>query len=225
MKKSGYISNKHLYIFVMFLLFGLPHVKGTEQVPNYLTELYNKNYFPKEVVLSIKTNFLSLAAITPNIEFEFPIGSTISVNIEGQYSNWLKKNTFCWQVLYGSLEVRYWIGTNYWSGTLYQRKQLSGWFLGAFASIGMYDFQLQKDEGTQINLLQSGGLTCGYSRMIYKNFNLELSLGVSLSSSDYQHYRVVYDELINTSDRYNKISIQPAKAKVSVAWLIHKKKR
>lgn len=164
-------------------------------------------------LFALKTNLLYDLAITPNIEIEVPIGNRWSLNGEFLHGWWLRKNdTFCWQIESLGLEARYWLGDRS------NRRVLNGWFIGAFGGVGVYDFQLQRDYGSQGDCV-TVGLSAGYSRQLDRNWNMEFSLGAGYLHDSHVFYRVIEHRLI----RQRKETINaflPLKAKVSLGYLI-----
>lgn len=158
---------------------------------------------------AVKTNLLYDIALTPNIGVEIPVGRRWSMNATFMRGWWLKKdNTFCWQLEAGGLEGRYWFGG---PGVT---KVLTGWFAGAFAGAGFYDFQLKRDKGHQGEFFMVG-LSGGYSRQIAQTWNLEFAIGAGYLSTDYRRYHVINDLLFKQAT-YRYKGVLPLKAEVSL---------
>ncbi len=170
-------------------------------------------------LFALKTNLLYNLVLVPNLELEVPIGRKFSLNAEFARGWWLKSNnSFSWQLQTYSLEGRYWLGDRHQIG------QLDGWFVGAFALYGYYDFQLDRTQGTQVDIDMAMGLSVGYSKALSKSFNLEFSASAGYMHYDYQKYRVEDGErLIATEPRMSINTIFPLKAKVSLVWKINRK--
>lgn len=172
----------------------------------------------RKPLFALKTNLLYDLALTPNLELEVPIGRRWSVNAEFQRGWWLRRdNTFCWQIEAAGLEGRYWFGNRE------NRAVLTGWFAGVFTAGGFYDFQLKRNNGYQGEFYIMTGLSGGYATPIARNLNLEFSLGVGYIVTDYRHYCVIDDELIKQGSAMRFSSFVPAKAKVSLVWMINRK--
>lgn len=169
-------------------------------------------------MFALKTNLLFDVLLTPNLELEVPIGRHWSVNAEFMRGWWLRRdNTFCWQVEAGGLEGRYWFKN------IDRYSVLTGWFAGVFAGGGFYDFQLKRDEGYQGEFYLLAGLSGGYATPIARNLHLEFSLGIGYIVTDYRHYHVIDDELVKQGSAMRFSSIFPAKAKVSLVWVVNRK--
>ncbi len=171
-------------------------------------------------LFAVKTNLLYDLALTPNLEIEVPIKDRWSIGLQGMYGWWLKRdNSFCWQVQAADLEARYWLGDRT------DKRVMSGWFVGAFASAGFYDFQLKSDSGVQGELYVAAGLSAGYSMTLTDNLYLEFAGGLGYVVNDYQKYRVSGGEyLIEKGEPMRFESVIPAKLEVSIGWLFNSKK-
>ncbi len=166
--------------------------------------------------MAIKTNLLYNLALIPNLELEFILSPTLSLNAEFGRGWWLNPNNgFSWQAQTYSLEGRYWLGDRQ------ELEHLNGWFIGAFALHGYYDFQLKPRNGTQIDAKLGLGISLGYSMELSKSLNLEFSAGAGYLIYEYQDYFVEGGErLIADGARIAATGILPLKAKVSLVWKI-----
>lgn len=64
-----------------------------------------------KTVLAVKNNLLYDMALAPNIEVEIPLGKRWSLNTEYKCPWWLNsEHDFCYQLLSGGMEGRYWLG-------------------------------------------------------------------------------------------------------------------
>jgi hypothetical protein len=172
-------------------------------------------------LLSVKSNLLYDLALTPDIEVEVPIGRQWSVNGEYQRGWWVRKNnTFCWQYEALGLEGRYWLGDRT------AQRVLTGWFAGVFAGAGLYDFQLRRDRGVQGDRYIAAGLSGGYARQFGTSpWGMELSLGFGYLTTDYTRYRIYLGKLVRDGAKMHFSGIVPLKAKVSLVYLFHYKKK
>ncbi len=171
-------------------------------------------------LFALKTNLLYDLAITPNIELEIPMGKRWSMNFEFIDGWWLRRdNTFCWQIMGGGIETRYWFGNRD------NKRVLTGWFAGAFIGGGYYDFQLEKSRGVQGEFYIMSGLSGGYTVPLNRSLSLEFSTGVGYTINDYRTYVVIDNDLIRSSPHYRFKSVLPVKAKVSLVWTLYSKKR
>lgn len=164
-------------------------------------------------VLAVKNNLLYDLALAPNIEVEIPMGKKWSLNAEYKCPWWLNsKHEFCYQLLSGGMEGRYWLGNRQ------SRNPLTGHFIGLYAEGGIYDFQFHGD-GYQGKYYGAAGMTYGYARQLARHFSLEFSLGIGYLTTEYKKYTPYEEDIVWTnSGRYNFIG--PTKAKISLVWLI-----
>lgn len=171
-----------------------------------------------ETILAVKNNLLYDLALAPNIEVEIPMGRRWSLNTEYKCPWWLNsKHNLYYQLLSGGVEGRCWLGDRR------KHKRLTGHFVGLYAEGGIYDFQLQSD-GYQGKYYGAAGVTYGYARQLARHFSIEFSLGIGYLTTEYKKYTPYEGDIIwANSGRYNFIG--PTKAKVSLVWLITKRRR
>ena len=170
-------------------------------------------------VIALKNNILYDLALAPTVEVELPVGQRWSLNMEYKCPWWSNnKRGFCYQLLSGGAEVRYWLGNRK------NRERLTGHFLGIYVEGGVYDFQFDEDKGYRGNYYAASGLTYGYSHRLARHLALEFSLGIGYLETEYRKYTTYESDLIWTSSgRYHFIG--PTKAKVSLVWLIRGRRR
>lgn len=174
--------------------------------------------------LALKSNILFDAASVVNVGIETPIGKHLSLSAEVYFPWWTSlKYDVTIAMTAGMLEGRYWFGNR-------NRPRLTGFFCGAYAGAGYYDFQWGGD-GAQGEMFIMGGGSIGYAHTISKNLRLEYTVGVGYLMTDYRKYYSVEDAM------YGKIKVRkypwqtnrftgvlPTKAGVSLVWSINRKK-
>ncbi len=182
-------------------------------------------------LLALKTNMLFDAVTLLNAEIEFPIGDRFSVLGEWIGPWWVFDNGQSdsqrsrIQAMVGTLEGRYWLGADRTT-----QPALTGFFVGAYGTLGSYDFEFQK-KGVQSKDLVSYGLTAGYAHTINKSgsLRLEYSLGLGVMTSTYKEYTAEFvDGQWWKAYRDATKSLTwfgPTRAKVSLVWMINYKKR
>ena len=156
-------------------------------------------------VLALKNNLLYDLALAPNIEIEIPVGKRSNSSKE-----------ICYQLISGGIESRYWLGNR----ELHNR--LNGHFFGLYIEGGIYDFQF-KGNGYQGKYYGAAGFTYGYSTLLSRHLALEFSLGIGYLTTEYQKYTPYEGSLVWMSSG-NYTFIGPTKAKISLVWLITKKR-
>lgn len=191
-------------------------------------------------LLSVKTNLLFDAALTPNVELEVQLGR------RGKWSRWslMAEMWFPWwrfndnedgfdnpyvrpdqrptkksfEILTGGLELRYWL-TPRCTGS---RPWLTGTFIGVYAAGGKYDLEW-KSEGSQGEFV-SAGISVGHSWAIARHWNLELSAAAGYVYTPYRYYHGEFDDTHLIYQYSNtKHLFLPTKAKVSLVYHLGKK--
>lgn len=183
---------------------------------------------------ALKTNLLFDLVTLFNIELEVPIGKHFSLLGEWTFPFWgglgnrggvapvpVYSEKYTLQMLSGGLEVRYWFPRG---ERLTQKAQrwgdynaLSGWFVGVYAGMGVYDFQFGGD-GVQGERFLAAGVSGGFAHPIGKYLHLEYSLGVGYLQTEYKHYTPMDGHKVYEYDgRYTWFG--PTKAKVSLVWM------
>ena len=126
---------------------------------------------------ALKSNMLLLATGTPNLQLERAIGGRgrWSLELEGFWSWWtIAKNAYANQLLYGSLELRLWLGN--------RRKHhtLEGWHIGLAAGGGYYDLEW-RSRGYQGEVL-NGYLNIGWQTRFGAKRRWLFDVGVGLGA-------------------------------------------
>lgn len=173
-------------------------------------------------IFSLKTNMLYNMALTPNVAAEVALGKRWSVSAGFMRGWWLERGwAFCWQLQAAELEARCWLRRNE------KQPVQTGWFAGAFASAGLYDFQLERDRGVQGEISGMGGLTGGYAFALGQSWRLELSAGAGYLISSYRTYNVVHADgshvLVKAGPDKRLKAFAPLKAGVSLVWVFSRK--
>lgn len=182
--------------------------------------------------LAIKTNLLFDLATILNIEVEVPLASNWSVLAEWSFPWWLwEKKQNCFQLLSGGIEARYWFRPNpiRQDQSLYFHNPLTGWFVGVYGGAGLYDFERGSSKGYQGEFWHAG-VTGGYALPLSRNFCMEFSLGFGYLNSRWERYTPRQDSkgdwMLTCHSKGRTIQpFIPTKAKVSLIWYPHIKKR
>lgn len=154
---------KRIFIYVLWLLL-FCMMSGQVIGQNKSAESHSHTC---KTVLALKNNLLYDLALAPNIEVELPLGKRWSLNVEYKCPWWSDSGcNFCYQLLSGGTEARYWLGNRHTRG------RLSGHFLGAYAEGGTYDFQLKKEKGYRGKYYAAAGITYGYVRPLARHLRL-----------------------------------------------------
>lgn len=173
--------------------------------------------------VSLKTNMLFDALMTPNLEVEVPIEwSRWSVMAEW-WTPWYRwnghnKHNHSYELLMLGAELRYWFSRR----DAQCPRLLAGHFVGIYGAGGKYDIQpgRKHHEGWQ-GEFGSIGLTYGYSFHLSRHWRLELSLSAGYVGGPQHYYHGMFDDthlIWQHDDRLHYVG--PTKLKVSVAYLI-----
>lgn len=156
----------------------------------------------------LKTNLLYLAALMLNLEGEYYIGKSFSVNMESQFAWWsIPKKHDYYRIFTLSPEIRYWIKA---------RRPLQGHFIGAFGGIGLYDLMAGPPRGLQGELI-AYGLTYGFCFRLTKRLNMEIAVSAGYASTTYDQYYPDEGCYVYEMTK-RKTYIGPTKLKVSLVW-------
>lgn len=157
--------------------------------------------------LAIKTNLLYDAALLPNLEVEWRINDDWSLALEGDVAWWGKysKNK-SYRLAVVSPEVKRWFRT---------RAPLHGFYAGAFAGGGLYDFEKStrgyRGEGAM------AGLSVGYMWPIGRCLSLEAAIGAGYLYTRYKEYVPVDGH--HVYQRTKDLNyFGPLKVKFSLVW-------
>ncbi len=173
----------------------------------------------KSLLLALKTNLLSDALLIPSIEVEVPIGDRFSANAEFSclwISDDMLSNHWSHEFLSYGVEGRYWFGDRS------KRSQLTGLFGGVYFSRAKFDIQRKENQGNQIDIDYSIGVSGGYTLPLSDHFNMEFSAAVGYVNGTSNKYDVNENGyLVRRGEMENISTIFPTKAKVSLVWLIN----
>lgn len=167
--------------------------------------------------IAVKTNALYWLTTTPNLGVEFAVGDQTTFSLEGGYNPWTlnkeeNRKLKHWMVL---PEFRYWLceafnGHFFGINSGYTFFNISGMPI-PFHSRETRDYRYQ-------GWATGVGLTYGYSWIIGKRLNLELTLGVGYVYSQYDKYecRTCGDHLGPENNHY----FGPTKAGISLIYML-----
>lgn len=179
----------------------------------------NKYNIPRRTDLfALKTNLLYDALTALNIEVEVPIIPELSISCDFITPSWkLPSRKHVLLIRSGSLEFRYWFGNR----RSEQLKNLTGWHIGLYGGIGLYDLRLN-GRGYQGEFFDAG-ITTGYSHPIVKSgqLRLEYALAIGYLQTRYRYYIGMENNkyLVWQHDGRTRW-YGPTKLEVSLVWLI-----
>lgn len=173
----------------------------------------------KGIAFALKTNFISDALLSPNVELEIPFGNRWSLALDWTFPWWLfKNNSYCEELLGGTVQMRRYFGDREKKG------YFTGWYAGLNAGVGYYDFQIPP-KGAQGEYALAG-ISGGYSLRLGEYFNLEFELGVGGILTQYRRYTPLENySILLYQDTIWTYWLGPNRAKVSLVWRLGKKCR
>lgn len=172
-------------------------------------------------VLALKTNLLGDLALGVNVEAEIPLDSLHRWSLMGEYwTPWYvwHHNSRAYELQVVSLELRHWFTERSKSDAF------CGWFAGAYFGAGKYDFEWNSS-GDQGEFL-SGGFSGGYCWRLSRCFRLEASAALGILWGPRSHYSGHFNDthLLWEYDKHD-LYLGPTKLKLSLVWIINKKKK
>ena len=134
---------------------------------------------PRHHQLSLRTNLLRLATLTPDIGAEWRIGEDWSALVDGSWTSWswsgMKRRHALWEI---APQVRCYIGPG-----------KCGCYIGAMFKAGEFNYKYSL-LGRQGDII-GGGVVGGCKLRLGDAFALDLSLALGCLCSDYEKYEVV----------------------------------
>lgn len=129
----------------------------------------------RKPVWILRTNLPLLAIGTPNLQAEWSLDhkDRWSINIEGVWSWWtFARNAYANQMMYGSVEIRRWLGRRW------RHHSLDGWHIGLAVGAGYGDLEW-KSRGYQ-GEVYSGFVNIGWQKCFGRNKQWAFDAGIGL---------------------------------------------
>ncbi len=170
--------------------------------------------------IAIKTNLVSDALLSPNLDLEAGLAPKWSLDVSGQFNGWTLSHDRRWKHWAVQPEARYWFCDRF-----------SGHFIGVEAHGGQYniggfdgvwnvlgtDARKLKDTRYQ-GWFAGGGVTYGYAWILGRHWNLEAEIGVGYSYTRYDRFRCAgCGKKIETDKPHHYVG--PTKAAVNLVYL------
>ena len=181
-------------------------------------KLQEKVEEPQDIVkpfVAVGTNALYDLILTPNVNFEFPLGKHWS--IAGDYTfPWFVTpgNDRAWQILKWDIQPRFWFN----GGNRNADKALTGLFVGLDLSAGYYDIE-PRHKGYQ-GEFQLAGLDLGYSWKLDGNWRVGVAAGFGWMGTHYRYYEGSEDDVHLLYKNHGKLNwMGPTKAEVGIKYL------
>ena len=154
--------------------------------------------------LSLRTNLLRWATLTPDLGLEWRISPSWGILVNGSWTSWSWKDAdrryALWEV---APEVRYYMG-----------KEKRG-YLGAMFKAGEFNYKLSAT-GKQGDLT-GGGITAGYQLRLSDALSLDFSLAAGCLHADYEQYTVINGVRVRAG-KETKHWWGPVNAGVTLVW-------
>ena len=180
----------------------------------------------KELLFALKSNMLFWVAGAPNFGLEYSFNDRWSLcgDYVAPWSSSFATGLY-YQLMMINAEGRYWFGNRE------AKPVMTGFFAGASIGGGYYDFMLDNTRtGIQGEFYILAGASVGYAHSISSNdrVRLEYTLGLGYLQTRYRKYH--YDDFDYVLDApreqiWKTSIIGPTQAKVSLVYMIHKKKK
>lgn len=175
-------------------------------------------------VISLRTNFLYYAMLTPNLGLEIRPARGFGIKLAGGYSDWTwensKKNQLMSAVLLNA-ELRWYMGP---------RKRF---YLGLGANAADFDIRWNlfntvagsADKGYD-GRLYNGGLVMGYQARLSNALSMDFNLGFGYNHIDLKEYEI--DNNGNPTSVCNNKNIKawvPTQAEIALVWRMGRKRK
>ncbi len=179
-----------------------------------------------QLLFALKSNMLFWIAGAPNfgVEYSFNDRWSLCGDYVAPWSSSFATGLY-YQLMMINLEGRYWFGNRE------NKPVMTGFFAGASIGGGYYDFMLDNTRtGIQGEFYILAGASVGYAHSISSNdrVRLEYTLGLGYLQTRYRKYH--YDDFDYVLDApreqvWKTSILGPTQAKVSLVYLIHRKKK
>ena len=166
------------------------------------------------IYMSLQSNLLYDAALTPNGGAEIYLGKNLSLDANWSYAWWrLDDKHYYWRTYGGDLALRWWLGK------AAHIKPLTGHHIGAYGQMITYDFEFGGNGILADRWSWSVGLEYGYSLPIAERLNLDFTLGMGYHWGEFSEYKPIDGHYVWQATKHRQY-MGPTKFEVSLVWLI-----
>ena len=184
----------------------------------------------RQPVWILRSNIPLLLTGTPNLQAEWSIGhkDRWSVNVEGVWSWWtFSHNAYANEIMYGSVELRRWIGQRW------RHHTLDGWHIGLAGGIGYGDLEWYS-RGYQ-GEVYSGFVNVGWQHRFghRKQWAFDAGVGVGYAYIPYRRYEgstrfpvgkeEYYDDHLMWQDTRSTHWVGPVHANISLGYVFNQR--
>ncbi len=194
------------------------------------TDIVDRKPVVRQPVWIWRTNLPMLATLTPNMQLEFSLGhkDKWSINIEGMWSWWtFAYNAYANEIIFGSLELRRWLGARY------RHHTLDGWHIGLGVGGGYGDLEW-RSRGYQAEVV-TGFLNLGWQRRFgrRKQWAFDAGVGVGYAYIPWRRYdgstlfpvgkEEVHDDHLMWQEKRQTNWIGPVHANISIGYVFNQR--
>ena len=171
---------------------------------NTLTYTPSETKITNDYHLSLRTNLLRWATLTPDLGLEWRICPSWGIAVNGSWTSWTwsdkDRRYALWEV---APEIRYYMG------------EKKAWYLGAMFKAGQFNYKIS-ETGKQGDLM-GGGITTGYQLRLNKALTLDFNLGLGYLNADFEKYEVIDGVRVRCGNE-TKNWCGPINAGVTLVW-------
>ena len=171
---------------------------------NTLTYTPSETKITNDYHLSLRTNLLRWATLTPDLGLEWRICPSWGIAVNGSWTSWTwsdkDRRYALWEV---APEIRYYMG------------EKKAWYLGAMFKAGQFNYKFS-EAGKQGDLM-GGGITAGHQLRLNKALALDFNLGLGYLNADFEKYEVIDGVRVRCGNE-TKNWCGPINAGVTLVW-------
>ena len=170
---------------------------------------------PPYRLISLRSNVLYDAALTPDIGVDIGISQHISLSGDFMYGWWSNTSSaHCWRLAGGNVEGRYYFSPA--QGSAYSRHHV-----GVYGSAVKYDFRFGATRQGQMsdNLNYAAGISYGYTLPLARRISLDFSIGIGYMWGKYMKYRRI-DNCDVWQSTNSRRWFGPTRAEIALVWHI-----
>ncbi len=172
----SWLSNRDTIVIRDTVVLEVPlYPRAPDDLADKVDSVMKRKPVQRLPVWILRTNLPLLGTGTPNFQAEWSLGhrDKWSMNVEGVWSWWtFSYNAYANEILYGSVELRRWLGRRY------RHHTLDGWHIGLGIGVGYGDLEW-KSRGYQWEIY-SGFINLGWQRRFGRRRQWAFDAGVAL---------------------------------------------
>lgn len=158
----------------------------------------------KKYTLSLRTNLLRWATLTPDFGIEWRITPSVGIAVNGSWTSWTWRDNdrryALWEV---APEIRWYLG------------EMKRGYIGAMYKAGSFNYKLSA-VGKQGDLM-GGGIIGGYQLKLNSALSLDFNLAVGCLHANYEKYTVINGVCVR-GNKESKNWWGPINAGITLVW-------